>query len=225
MWTAAVRQTFDSVDGKRLRDKKNPTYLEHEGTSDSNGVKEFFACFDKAPPKCDLSAMGKRDGFRKIQFFNDPKLDWLDLAAKYSDKTSVSAYVSLRDCHMPSILLQPTFRAASWLFVEQFGIMVDGVVVVERKFDGQQVNRENSHKEVSESTVLILTQQEIDALRKAQQAQQVLIRITGQKGYVGVDQESTKGFLDGVSRLIRIHDSLAGSVSGIVPVKDEACPT
>lgn len=226
-WMNEVRKVFDKVSVKRLRDKKNPAYVEDDGKTDENGVTEFFACFDKAPPKCELPASGKRDGFRKVQFFMDPAMEWGDMGAKYArgvGKPSVRAYVSLKDCSTPTILLQPTFRAANWIFLEQFGLMLDGTLVLERKFGPAEVDRDNSHNEVSESAHIVLNEQEVNALRRIAQAKQVLVRLTGQKGYVGIDQEGTRNFVQGVARLVRMHDALGQAVENLGQVKDTACP-
>jgi hypothetical protein len=226
-WTHAVGQVFDKVSVKRLRDKRNPDYVEDEGKTDANGVTEFFACFDKAPPKCELPSSGRRDGFRKVQFFKDPGMEWSDLGAKYTrgtGKTSVRAYVSLKDCYRPMFLLQPTFRAANWIFLERFGLMLDGAIVIDRKFDSSQVDRDNSHNEVSESVHIGLDQQEVNALRRVVEAKEVLIRLTGQKGYVEIDQEGTRNFVQGVTRLLRMHDALGQAVDRLGQVKDPACP-
>lgn len=226
-WTNAVRQVFDKVSVEKLRDKKNPVYVEDDGKTDENGVTEFFACFDKAPPNCELPASGKRDGFRKVQFFMDPAMEWGDIVAKYEHgvgKPSIRAYVSLKDCSQPTILLQPTFRAANWIFFEQFGLMLDGTLVIDRKFDPSQVDRDNSHNKVSESIHLLLNKQKVNALRGITQAKQVLVRLTGQKGYVGIDQEGTKDFVQGVTRLLRMHDALDQAVENLGQVNDTACP-
>lgn len=226
-WAQAVEQVFDKVNVKRLRDKKNPAYVEDQGKPDQNGVIEYFACFDKAPPKCELPSSGRRDGFKKIQFFADPAMEFSDLAAKYTPATgkpSVRAYITLRDCHPPSIVLNPAFRAANWMFVEQFGVMVDDHIVIDRKFDSSQVERDNSPREISESMHVVLNAQEVDALREVVRGRQVVIRLTGKKGYVGVDQAGTREFVQGVARLLRIHDALGQAIKGLGSVIDVACP-
>jgi hypothetical protein len=201
---------------------------EDDGKTDEQGVTEFFACFDKAPPKCELSASGKRDGFRKVQFFMDPVMEFGDLTAKYArgvGKPSIRAYVSLKDCRQPTILLQPTFRASNWIFLERFGLMLDGNLVIDRKLDPSQVNRDNSHNEVSESTHVVLNEEEVNALRKIADSKQVLVRLTGQKGYVGIDQEGTKNFVQGVARLLRIKDALEQAVENLGQMQDPVCPS
>ncbi len=225
-WMQTVERVFDKVNVNRLRDRKSPAYIEDPGKSDENGVTKFFACFDKAPPKCELPSSVTRDGFRKVQFFADPGMDLSDSEAKYASKTgkpSVRGYVSLRDCHPPIIVLHPTFRAAHWMFVEQFSIMLNGAIVIDRKFDSSQVDRNNSHNEVSESIHIVLNEQEVNALRKIVPAQQVLIRLTGQKGYVGVDQDGIREFVQGVPRLLRMQDALEHAIKELGPVKDTAC--
>lgn len=225
-WSRAVGQVFDKISAKKLHDKKNPVYVEDQGRTDENGVTEFFACFDKAPPRCTLRASGKRDSFRKVQFFKDPVMEVRDLTAKYArgvGKPSVRAYISLGDCDRPTIVLQPTFRAANWLFLEQFGLMLDGTLVIERKVDSAQVDRDNSHNDVSESVHLVLDKREIDALRSITEPKQVLIRLTGKKGYVGIDIDGTKDFVEGVARLLRIYDALGQAVERVGQVKDTAC--
>jgi hypothetical protein len=220
-WSKAVSQVFDKINIKKLRDKKNPAYVEDDGKTDKNGVTSFIACFDKAPPKCELIASGTRDGFRKIQFFMDPILEYM---AHDFYKPTIGAYVALKDCSPPTIFLQPTFRASDWIFLEHFGLMLDGAIVIERKFNLGQVERNNTHTAVSESVDILLSEQEVNALRKISEAKQVLIRLTGQKGYVGIDEARTSAFVQGVARLLRMHHALGQAVENLGPVKDTACP-
>ncbi len=224
-WTNAVNQAFDKVNVKRLRDTGNPAYVTDDGKTDENGVTEFFVCFDKSPPKCELSASGKRDGFRKILFFTDPQMEFDEHHFVVNRKPSVRAYISLRDCDRPAIVLESTFRSNSWLFLEKFGLMLDGSIVINRKFDFNQVNRENSHNEISESVHMILDQEEVNALRRVTQSKQVLIRLTGQKRYVGIDREGTENFVRGTAGLLRIHDALGEAIEKVGQVKDDACPS
>mgnify|MGYP003384917645 CR=1 FL=1 len=226
-WRNAVNKAFDKVNVSRLRDKKNPAYIENDGKTDENGVTEFFACFDKSPPKCEFSASGKRDSFGKIQFFMEPTMELEDIRAMYArdgGKPFIRAYVSLKDCSQPKIILLPTFRATSWIFLEHFGLMLDGSLVIERKFDSSQVDRDNSHNEVSESAYVVLNEQEIITLRRIGEAKQVLVRLTGKKGYVGIEQERMKTIVQGITRLLRIHDALDQAVKNLGQVKDPACP-
>lgn len=219
-WSKAVKQVFDKVDIKRLRDKKNPAYVEDDGTTDKNGVTKFIACFDKAPPKCELIASGTRDGFRRIQFFKSAFLEYM----AGHGKASINAYVALKDCSSPTMFLQPTFRSSDWIFLEQFALMLDGTVVIERRFDHGDVDRNHTHNEVSETVHISLSEQEVNALRNISQAKEVLVRLTGQKGYVGVEKQGTSSFIIGIESLLRIHDALGLAVENLGQVKDTMCP-
>ncbi|UGQ45095.1 hypothetical protein [Massilia endophytica] len=227
-WSRAVNGTFDKISVKQLRDKKNPAYVLDSGITDENGVTDFFACFDKAPPKCDLSMVGRRDNFRKILFFRDPVLRWSTDGAKYSGptgKASIDGYISLKDCSHPKILLEPTFRGGEWLFIERLGIMADDSLVIDRELDLGSIEKENSHNAVSESIHIMLTDPELGALRKIVTAQQVLIRITGKKGYIGIDQQGTKAFVQGMSKTLRLYDALGHAIAPLGDVKENACAT
>ncbi len=225
-WHSAVAGVFDKVNVKKLNDKKNPEYVSDEGKTDENGVTEFFGCFDKAPPKCDARVSGKRDGFRKVQFFSEPIWNWQDTAYKYArglGKPSVRGYISLSDCKRPKIVLQPNFRGSSWLFVEQFSVMLDGTVVLDRKFEVGEVDRENDHNSVTEMAHLTVTEEELQTLRKIDPSRQVLIRLTGKKGYAAIDAEATKTFTEGIVKLLRMYDSLDQATQKVGSVVDAAC--
>lgn len=224
-WSKAVASTYDKVNVKKLRDK-GQLYVEDNGPTDENGINEFFACFDKSPPKCDVSASGRRDNFRKIQFFMDPALEWSAMRAKYDGPTGkpfVSAYISIRDCGEPKLILQPIFRASNWLFLDQLAIMADGAVVIDKKIGRDDAERENTHNSVSEVAHLPLSNEDVVALRKLNGAKQILIRLSGQKGYVGIDKKITNEFTLGVAKLLQIHDALMRSAKSVGVVSDSAC--
>lgn len=226
-WQTAVKGVFDKVNLKKLRDKRTPEYILDDGKTDADGVAEFFGCFDKAPPKCDVIVSGRRDGFRKIQFLYDPLWKWDESGAQYfkgSGKSSVDGYISLIDCGQPKMLLQPTYRSGSWIFMERFSLMVDGTVVIDRKFDIGQVERNNSHNSVSETAHFILNENELKSLRKVDQSKQILIRLTGQKGYSSIDPDGSKAFAQGIPKLLRMYDDLDHATTRLGAVKDAACP-
>lgn len=226
-WHAVVGGVFDKVNAQKLYDKKRPEYILDEGKIDDNGITEFHACFDKAPPQCKVGALGKRDGFRKVQFLSDPRWDWDDSGYKYTKgigKPSVRGYISLTDCRRPRIVLEPTFRASGWIFLEQFSLMLDGTVVLDRKFGTGDVDRENDHNSVSERAHVLIDEQELQTIRNVDSSKQVLIRFTGQKGHVGLDSDASKSFVQGISKLLSLYDALDQAIVKVGPVKDAACP-
>ena len=220
-WNNAIKQAFDKVNSKKLYDKKNPEYVIDEGTVDINGVSEFLACFDKEPPKCKINASGERDEFRKIQFFRVARLKFGEATAI---KSFVSAYVSLKDCGEPKIILQPTFRGEKWIFFEQFALMLDGIIVIDRKFETGDIDRDNSHNGVTESAHIVLTKQEVEALSKISEAKHVLVRLSGKKGYVGLTKYDTWQFTQGITDILKVHDALGGAIKGVSNVEDTTCP-
>lgn len=226
-WNAALETVFAKVDSKALLDRKNPAFVKYDGKTDENGVTEFFACFGKSLPTCDLHATGRRDGFRKVQFFTDPGLTWDESGAEYegpAGKPFLSAYVSLRDCRPPHLILKPVYRGVKWLFVEQISVMSNGTIILERALKAGDVNRETSQAGVIETAHLILDEREVEGLRKAIGGQQVLIRMTGQKGYVGIEKKATTQFAQGFLRTLKMHDAILGATSKLGPVSDPMCP-
>lgn len=139
-------------------------------------------------------------------------------------KPFLSAYVSLRDCGAPHLILKPIFRGRGWLFVEQIAIMSNGTIIFERTMKVSEVNRETSEGGVIETAHLILDEREIKRLRDALEGQQVLIRMTGQKGYVGIDPKATKQFVRGFLASLKIHDAMLGATSRLGAVSDPMCP-
>lgn len=226
-WLSAVGGVFDKVNVQKLRDKKKLEYVLDEGKTDANGVTEFFGCFDKSPPQCDAPVSGKRDGFRKVQFFFEPVWNWKESGYKYVNgvgKPSVRGYISLIDCRRPKIVLEPTFRASTWIFLEQFSLMLDGTVVLDRKFGTGEIDRENDHNSVVETAHLTVDERELLMLRKVDPSKQILIRLTGQKGYVGLDPEMSITFAQGIAKLLHLYDALDQATLKVGPVKDAACP-
>lgn len=230
-WNQAVSKNFDKVDTKKLFDKKSPQYVLTSGATDRDGITSFDACFeaDKDIAKCKILFSAKRDTFRKIQFFRSPIMEWIETTARYSsssNRVAVKAYISLRDCQRPSVLLQPFFFANSWIFIEQIAIMVDGTLAIEQKIDQSQVDRETDNGEVQETAHILLTPDQLAGFRKvaAAKPEQVLIRITGKKGYTGLSKESTEKFVKGAGDVVRAYDSIDAAVRELGQVVDPLCP-
>jgi hypothetical protein len=227
-WQAVVGGVFDKVNAQKLHDKKRPEYVLDEGKTDDNGITNFRACFDKAPPQCKVTASGKRDEFRKIQFLSDLLWDWKDSGYQYTKgigEPSVRGYISLPDCRRPMFVLKPTFRASGWIFLEQFSLMVNGEVVLDRKFSNGNVDREVDHNSVTERAHITLDEHELQKIRNLDSSKQVHIRFTGQKGHVGLDSDASRTFVQGVSQLLPMYDALDSAIIKVGPVKDAACPS
>ncbi|WP_156902239.1 hypothetical protein [Azohydromonas australica] len=226
-WHELVAKAFDKVDRDALHKRK--VFEKNEGTMDENGITEFYACFSKSTSACQVGLEGKKDAFRKIQFFSASVLDAFDMQAKYASggpKPSMRSYVSLRDCKSPALVILPMFRSrAGWLFLNQLSIMSDGVVVFDRKLDDGSVNRD--HDEIwgiQESVHLVLESAEVDALKKLPDASDVIIRLSGQKGYVTLDKEYSRIFAKQLRSLYVAYDSLNEASKSVGTVDDSSCP-
>lgn len=225
-WNRVVDNLFDKINAKKLNDKKNPAYIIDPGESDKNGIVSFFACFDKSPPNCNESASVERDSFRKIQFFSNPRLTFDQYEHRLHGefgRSSVNGYISLRDCEKPKLIIVPIYRSENWIFMKKFSLMIDGKLAIEREFTSHEVDRENKRIKVEESAHFIADENNINELRKIDKAETVLIRLTGDKRYVGLDLKATKSFSTGITNLLKIYDHLEREITKLGPVKDSQC--
>ena len=108
--------------------------------------------------------------------------------------------------------------------MEQFSLMLDGEVVLDRKFSTSDFDRETDRNSVTERAHITLDGHELQKIRNLDSSRQFLIRFTGQKGHVGLDSDASRTFVQGVSRLLPMYDALDQAIIKIGPVKDTACP-
>jgi hypothetical protein len=101
--------------------------------------------------------------------------------------------------------------------------MVDGNVVFEREFEPTAVSRDTKGVGVEEFYDFIATDKDIAALRKINGKSEILVRISGDKGYVNLNSESKKVIseieifkLDVISA-IRIYDATSKAIEGHIP--------
>ena len=188
-WLSAIDATFSAVNRR----------------ADGEGVSTFLACFDKEnAPNCKVRLSGKRDEFRKLQFFSAPLAEW---NANAPSKSAIRAYIALADCKDPVIALSPVFRGRSkWLFLEKFAIMADDSVILERNFENHEVQRTQEYNELKEIATAVLIDSEVQAIRSLPRAQTVVIRLTGKNSYTTVDKKFALDFAQDLLRIIHGYD-------------------
>lgn len=182
----------------------NGTYIESSSKTDEDGVTEFSACFEQGK-QCDLFTFGKRDEFRKITFFTPPASKLNELGgSKY-----LHSYISLKDCQVPSIVLNARFFSKDgWLFMNNISILADGDLVIDQSFIDASVKRENESYGVIESATWLATEQDIAALRKIVRAKTLIIRTTGDKGYITMDKGKLSDFRSDMLAVTTAYDKL-----------------
>jgi hypothetical protein len=188
------------------------TYEKSEVKSKVDGVEEFFACFKpivEKRRKCTSYAFGKRDAFRKIRFYSDFNILG----------NNVAAYVSLSDNKKPILLLAPHIASQnSWIFINKLAIMIDGEVVLEQGFEDLKVDREISPEGVQERVDFIVTKTQIEALHKIKLESTVVVRITGEKGYITLDKLEASTVKESIVNMVQVYDALNSAVKDTIPV-------
>ncbi|MEM5314197.1 hypothetical protein [Paraburkholderia sp. JHI869] len=192
-------------------------YVVSSKKDEGDGITSFFASFrvlaaSDSKRKSHLIAFGKRDGFRKLDFYSTGIP--MDLG------TSLENYISLPDGALPVLFLKPYFFSSKgWLFMNHVAVMVDGDVVFEHDFSNQHLDTDQLPGGVEESYSFMATPQDIDALRKVRPDSKVLIRITGKKGYVTVEKMQTRTFISNIVDAIQLFDLMTAAL------KDHQPPT
>lgn len=207
------------------------TYTESDSKDGKDGTRVFYArfpdqtgtFFDAQKKSGNLSHV-TRDGFRKMYFFKNIRSD----SFKNID-TNVSSYISLPDGSTPTMLLRVYFFGKNgWLFMRKVAVMLDGEVILENDFSKEQVDRNTVGAGLEEAYTFIADASNIAALRKIKPTSKVIIRITGDKGYVNVEGNGTgksKGldftevFIDSIMRSLAIYDTLNMALENHIPPK------
>ncbi|ODV43099.1 hypothetical protein AWV79_20310 [Cupriavidus sp. UYMMa02A] len=165
---------------------------------DGDGVESFMACFEPTSDqkkKCGFVAFGKRDAFRKLRFF--------ETGIPMMIGSGIATYVSLKDNEAPVLFLRPFIFRNSWLFMNKVAIMVNGDVILE-----QELNVEGDHEifpgGVQEHNDFIATADQIQALRKIKPDSRIIVRVTGKKGYITLNNSETSDVKNRVIEVLRV---------------------
>ena len=194
--------------------KLSETYVRSSEESE-DGVEEFSACF--APQidskKCRLFTFGRHDGFKKITTFQPggSKIQQIVNLGNF-----VQSHLFVASCEMPGFVLRPKFVGDSWIFMESIAILADGVLVFEKQMsDVKRDTHVRGLVGVVETGGFVLTPSEIQTIRSMADAKNVVIRLSGQKGYVTLKKEHVKQVRDDLKTLVEIYDQLSTSLSEV----------
>lgn len=182
---------------------------------EKDGVSSFSVCVKRdANNKCDVLNRVTRDTFRKLRHIES-------ISSRFAInqyKTNVNTYVSVLDNRMPVLFLAAYFQGDnSWLFMEKLAIMVEGEVVLEQTFEHSDVKREASGGEVEELAQFIVQDEQLAALRKIAKGKAVLIRMTGEKGYVSLPKSQVAALQEALVETLFTYDFLVEALKGKIP--------
>jgi hypothetical protein len=184
-------------------------YQEKQRKDEKDGVTSFLAYFEFPPASKRIPralAFGKRDAFRNLRFYTP--------GVQLEIDTSLETYISLRDGKMPVLVMKPYyFGPNGWLFMEQVAVMVDGEVVFSRDFKNIRVDTDQLPGGVTERYDFVATPDDIEGLRKIHPDSKIVIRISGKKGYVTVDQFMTGQFRNNIQDALRMYDAMTAALS------------
>jgi hypothetical protein len=182
--------------------------------ADSDGVRKFGACFIPLKEgKCvpNEAAFGTRDAFRKLRFYAP---GWSSYRPLHS---YLVTYISLKDYGMPSILMAPYLEQADWLFMEKMAIMVDGEVILEQSFQPHTVERELVSGGITERVDFLLSNEQINALRKITADSKVVVRLEGKSKYMSLKAKQIEYLPAELTKLIRFYDTLSSALKDKIP--------
>lgn len=190
------------------------SYKETSRKEGSDGTTEFMANFDPSGKTYNMLTFGERDGFRKLRIFK--------AGLPMHILTGVKAYISVPDNEAPVLFLQPYFWGRNgWLFMNKVSVMVDGEVILEHTCG--KVDRDTEGVGVAELCNVLLSSDEIAALRKVVNSAKVAVRLTGDKGYVNVESKGKSSSLDEFKRdiqsAIAVYDVIYAATKDHIPPK------
>lgn len=206
----AASSSRDEGAARAWRAAVEGTHTEANRRVDAGGVTEYMACFKSGSPRCALPAFAMSDPFRKTSTF-EPAASRL---AKHVSSRYLRSYVVLSDCERPIVVLNPSyFSKSSWLFINRAAVLADGQVIIDQPLDSQRVRRDNDAAGVTETATWVATREDVDALRRAALADKVIVRFTGEKGFVTVSPSDVAGFKRDALDITTIFDKLDSAVA------------
>ena len=208
---APSKPAFTKSDWKRTLES---AYESSSKETDASGITKFMACFEKKDAgKCETVAFGREDAFNKLSRFTPGYTQLNNVADIY---TNVKLHVVALECQEPRVVIAPVYNSKNgWLFVKKFAVMADGELVLEKDFETGDVKRDNGYGWVNEVATSIATSGDVDALRKISKSGALIVRISGDKGYVTLDKARAKEFgKDAADSLIYMDKISSALLSG-----------
>jgi len=195
-WKAAVAGTYDE------------TKREDKG----DGNTEFVACFARENGKCKLLTFGRHDAFSKLTFFVPPSTQ----LGKFRHEPRVETHVVVGECERPDVVVQAVYETkGSWLFMNRVSFMVDGDVELERRFEFNEVKRDNDTRGIEERAAWLLSADDLVRMGKIVDGSERIVRLTGDKGYATLDRDGMKDFTASAQTSLEVHRILAEAVSSV----------
>lgn len=195
-WLKAVTDTF---------------YAKGKPETDDSGVTQYGACFDEQKgPKCETFAMLKHDNFKKVFYFN-PFLTYLQkrsLAMKY-----LGSYVALPECSSPQLVIAPMLYMDSWIFLRQVAVMANDKLVLEFKTPDVERETDRVASGVTEISYVIASAEQINALREIAGGANVIVRFTGDKGFITMKKDLVKNMQDELRTVLKAYDKLKAAAA------------
>ncbi|GAO73350.1 hypothetical protein [Comamonas sp. E6] len=191
------------------------TFKESDRKTDDSGITEYYACFDSSAEtsRCPDNYSSRRDGFKKVDYLTPLTTSFLGIADL---KTMVSMYAAAVECDAVHAVLKPSFNGRNgWLFLNKVSFMADGEVVFEKSADFNDVKRDNKNRWVHEHWTFIVDTEDQQRLLKFANAQNKIIRLTGDKGYVTIEKQELNAFTKDIKSLVentkKMNDAIAAA--------------
>lgn len=200
-WRAALESVMPTP--------SNPAEIDDE----KDGVTRYASCLERKDKTCELGGRVQRDAFRKLRIVETVSGSYVINDAI----THLNTYVSLPDNKLPLLFLTAYYRDQEWLFLRKVSVLVDGELLLEQDIGHSDAKRNTYRGKVEERVHFIPDDAQLAALRKVPQAKTVLVRFTGDKGYISLPSKQVEGFKAALSEALAIHDKLMGALKGKTP--------
>lgn len=189
------------------------TFTTENVVTGDQGTSSYSACFEKLADRCEQFTFAERDEFGRVTSFEP------------GDSRTVVVFhfvpvsVIIADCGLPQIQLAPRYDGDSgWLFLDQVAVLADGKLALQHTAAAGTVKRDqNSGSGVREVFNFTASGAEIDALRTIAGSKKVIVRLSGDKGYVALSEANAVRFQNSVKTALLVHDRLMASLKDHLP--------
>ncbi len=178
------------------------SYVATQTKEAGEGVTEFMACFAGDEKPCSAMTFGSIDAFSKVHRFVTINSKIKNIGDIYKFvKVSVAAI----ECQAPRLILSAVYNSkGGWLFLSKAAFLADSELVMEENFPATEVKRDQEDGWVKESASWIANTENLTALKRLTEAKVVIIRFTGDKGYVTLDKDRTSDFIEDARTALKV---------------------
>jgi hypothetical protein len=196
-WQAALDGTFKKTSVK----------------DDGDGKSSYMG---RCTQRIDCAMFVKHDAFGRFTTFTPIDSEMMQYTAiKLPTYAFARSFLYLPDCGVPRIIINSHyFSKNTWMFMNHLAVLADNHLLLDRQFPPGETHRDYESYGLEEDYLFQVTPAELQKLRSIGPDTKLMIRVSGDKGYLSLDKKVSDAFQTGLLTSVKVLDLLASQLEG-----------